>query len=459
MEKYQSPFYTQAIRCWTLLLWIIFSTTVSIAKTPVFVAPTRLIQQDTVPVATWKPRWLQKKEQFKIDIKTMIQLWSIYSTGFEIYNSTTRGYEPVDDRFNTSLRRARLVFNGTPYERLQYTLALFYDQIGRDILSSGVGVSNRAEPSVGVWDAFLQWKVIPNSEVLNVVGGWFRPQIQRENITSGWAVNSFEKSMSQNYLRNHLVGAGSGRTAGLNIGGLINSRHAGLYYNIGIFNPITVLNGSSTGKNFAPLLAGRVVFTVGEPEMQKYGISYDINYFNQRRGLSLDFNAAHQGETDLFESSLTLGSGFLLNYNAFQLDGEWTWMERTGQEKLPNQSTRSIAARASTGHLRVGVNIPAGRFVLEPVAMLMHFEGAKAAQAQADALILGTSSGSETTYDLGLNWYLDKKNLKLMLHYTFRDGMPGAAGDGATVNQFFLQNGVGAIRRGNWLGLGMNAIF
>lgn len=448
MKKYQSPFYTQAIVL--LLLWIAFSTNAS---------ATAGIQKDTVPVPAWKPHWLQKKEQFKIDIKTMIQLWSIYSTDFELYNASTRSYEPVDDRFNTSLRRARLVFSGEPYERLQYTLALFYDQIGRDVLSSGVGVSNRAEPSVGVWDAFLQWKIIPNSEALNIVGGWFRPQIQRENITSGWAVNSFEKAMSQNYLRNHLVGTGSGRAAGLNIGGLINRRHAGIYYNIGVFNPTTGLNGSSAGKHFAPLLAGRAVLTLGNPEMQKYSISYDINYFNQRKGLSLDFNAAHQGKTDLFQSALTLGSGFLLNYGALQLDGEWTWMERSGQETLPNQSTRKVNVHASTGHLRLGVNIPVGRFVLEPVAMMMHFEGATDAQAQADALILGTSSGRETTYDMGLNWYFDKKNIKLMLHYTFRNGDPGAAGDGATVNQFFSQNGVGAIRRGNWLGFGMNAIF
>ena len=69
------------------------------------------------------------------------------------------------------------------------------------------------------------------------------------------------------------------------------------------------------------------------------------------------------------------------------------------------------------------------------------------------------SAGEETTFDAGVNWFLDGKNLKLALHYTWRSGDPGDAGDGSQVNAFFSQSGVGAIRRGNWLGLGLSAIF
>lgn len=415
---------------------------------------------DTLDEPSWKPHWIAKKEQFKIDIRSMVQLWSIYSTDFEVYNATTKTYEPVDDRFNTSLRRARLAFSGEPYPRLKYTVILFYDQIGRDVLSSGVGVSNKTEPSVGIWDAFFQWKVLRNSEALHFIGGWFRPQIQREAITSGWSVNSFEKSASQGYLRNHLVGTGIGRAAGINIGGLLNGKNVGINYNVGIFNPETTgLNGNSTGKNFSPLLTARAVVTLGDPEMNSYGISYETNYFNERKGISLDFNFAKQGETDLFTSSQTITTGFLFNYDAVNLDGEWTWMERASQITSVEQGVRDINVRTGTGHIRAGVNIPAGRFIIEPVAMAMHFEGAKSAEGQADAKTLNASSGSETTYDVGINWYLDRKNLKLMLHYTFREGDAGAAGDGATVNQYFSQSGVGAIRRGNWLGIGLNAIF
>jgi len=420
-------------------------------------ADTTLVQPER---SVWKPRWLQKKEGFKLTVKSMVQLWSIYSTDFEIYNTTTGAYEPVDDRFNVSLRRARLAFSGEPYGGLQYTVMLFYDQIGRDVLSSGIGVTNKADPSVGIWDAFFQWKILPRSEALNVVAGWFRPQIQRESITSGWAVNSFEKSMSQSYVRNHLVGTGLGRAAGINIGGVINSDHLGVNYNFGVFTPATTaLNGTSSGKNFSPLITGRAVLTLGDPELTEYSISYDINYFNQRKGLSLDFNAAVQGKSDQFESASTFGPGFLLNYGPLNLDGEWMWMSRSGRGELPEQEVRNYTSKTGAGHIRAGVNIPAGRFVLEPMAMVMHFAGAHDAAGQADAAALKNSSGDETTYEVGVNYYLDQKRLKLMLHYTFREGNPGAAGDGAMVNQYFSQNGVGAIRRGNWLGLGLNAIF
>jgi|GEM_PF-225071 len=408
----------------------------------------------------WKPRWLQKKEAFKLSVKSMVQLWSIYSTDFEVFNAENGTYEKVDDRFNVSLRRARLAFSGEPYPGLQYLVMLFYDQIGRDVLSSGIGVTNKADPSVGIWDAFFQWKVFPKKESLNVVAGWFRPQLQRESITSGWSVNSFEKSMSQSYVRNHLVGTGLGRAAGINIGGLINRHKIGINYNFGLFTPATAgLNGTSSGRDFSPLVTGRVVLTLGDPELQQYGISYDINYFNQRKGLSLDFNAAVQGKSDQFESASTFGPGFLLNYGPLNLDGEWMWMSRSGRRESPEQEVRNYISKTGAGHIRAGVNIPAGRFVLEPIVMVMHFKGAYDATGQADAAALKNSSGDETTYEVGINYYLDQKRLKLMLHYTFREGDPGAAGDGAMVNQYFSQSGVGAIRRGNWLGLGLNAIF
>jgi hypothetical protein len=412
------------------------------------------------PDTTARPQWLPKQPGFRPTIKGMVQLWGIHSTGFEVFDATTGSYTPVDDRINISLRRARIVLSGTPYNRLQYTVALFYDQTGRDVLSSAVGTVNKAEPAVGIWDAFFQWNVLPNGEALNVVGGWFRPQIQRESITSGWSVNSFEKATSQAYLRSHLVGNGSGRTSGINVGGLVNRDGFGVLYNVGLFTPQTLaLGGASIGQKFAPLLATRLVVTLGDPELERYGIAYETNYFNERKGLSLDFNYTHQGETDLFTAARTLGAGFLLNYGRVNVDGEWMWLARSGQERLPDQSLRLTEAQSGAGHIRLGVNLVAGKYIVEPVAMLVYFDGATAAQAQADANALRLSSGNETTADVGVNWYLDRKNLKLMLHYNFRTGDPGAAGDGAQVNAFFSQSGVGAIRRGDWLGLGLNAIF
>lgn len=411
-----------------------------------------IAQQDSAVAKPVQP-WLKKNERFVPEIKTMVQLWGVYSEGMEVFNTDTKEYEGVDDRFNLSIRRARMVVSGQPYSNLSYSATFFYDQIGRDVLSSGVGSSNKADPSVGIWDAYFQWKISKQTEAVNLTCGWFRPQMQRESITSGWATNSFEKSMSQNYVRTHLVGTGPGRAMGVNLGGLLGKGKLQMNYNLGLFNPVTAgLSGTSGGVKESPLLAGRVSLSLGGAEFQKYGISYDLNYFNKRKGLSLDFNASRQGETDLFETSTAYGPGLLLNWGRLNLDGEWIWMARAG-------SNGGRSAESATGHLRLGVNLPAGRFMVEPVFMAMKFKGALGAPGQADAAALKMSAGEENTYDLGINWYLDRKNLKLALHYTWRSGDPGAAGDGAQVNMFFNQSGVGAIHRGNWLGLGLSGIF
>lgn len=398
--------------------------------------------------------WLPKNGKYLPEVKAFVQLWAIHSTGMEVYNTTSKQYEAVDDRFNVSLRRARVAFSGEPYSGLRYNAVLMYDQTGRDILSSGVGAFNKADPSVGILDAFVQWR-IGKTEALNLVGGWFRPQVQRESITGAWATNSFEKSMSQNYLRNHLVGTGLGRAAGLNLGGVLTKNKLSLNYNLGVFNPVTAsLSGGSAGKKYAPLLVGRASLSIGDLEMQKYGISYDINFFNNRNGVSLDFNLARQGETEQFQSTAAYGPGLLLNWGPLNFDGEWMFLERESRDSLG-----SFTAEDGTGHLRLGLNVPTGKFVLEPVFMVMKFKGGTDAKEQANAAALMMSAGEETTFDAGVNWYLDGKNLKLALHYTWRNGDAGAVGDGSQVNAFFNQPGVGPIRRGNWLGLGLNAIF
>lgn len=404
--------------------------------------------------------WLEKNASFRIQTSAMLQLWSIYSTGFEIYNTTTQQYEQVDDRFNLSFRRARLVFTGEPYPRVKYTVAAFFDQAGRDVLSSGIGLTNKADPAIGLWDAFVHWKISRKTEALNLIAGWFRPQMQRESITSAWTVNSFEKSGSQGYLRRHLVGTGPGRAAGLTLGGILQQKNVGLQYHVGIFNPVTTgYSATSSGVHYSPLLTARTVLFLGEPEMTNYGISYAINKLGQRRGLSLDFNAAYQGQTDLFEHSAVWGPGFLLNWGPWTLDGEWIWMQRSGSRNLSADNIRVFTTHSATGHARLGYTFIMKKFALEPVVMGSLFEGAMAADEQADAKAVGNSSGLERTYDIGLNWYLNGNQLRLMLNYTFRQGDAGDAGPGATVNDYFSQNGIGAIRRGNWLGLGLNAIF
>ncbi len=404
--------------------------------------------------------WLKVKEDAKLKPFAMVQLWSSYSFGQQVYNTSTGLYDQVDDRSNIQFRRARLGFRAEPYTGLKFTIVGAYDLIGRDVNAALVGGSNNENlPDFGIWDAFFQWKVRQGKESLNVIGGYFRPQLSRESITSGWMVNSMEKAMSQTYIRTHLVGRSPGRALGLNLGGLLLDKK--LNYNIGIFNPLYQANNSnSTGSAFSPLLVGRVAYAIGDSEMTTYKIGYDINYFGKRRGITLAAGGSWQGATDLFERSYTAAFDVLLNYGPLNLDGEWNLMWRDGSRILVDQEVRDFTYQSGTGHIRAGYNVlVANKFFLEPSFLLMHFRGGKDATSQADAAAVGVFSGSETTYDAGINWYLNEKRLKVMLHYTWRTGDAGDVGAGARVNSFFSQSNVGAIRRGDWIGLGVNAIF
>jgi hypothetical protein len=333
------------------------------------------------------------------------------------------------------------------------------------VQSGSFGAANNGViPSVGIFDAFLEWRLHPKSEHFFLVAGYFRPQIGRESITPAFQVGSLEKSATQTYLRQHLIGLNAGRTTGINLGGLLKSSNekVALNYNFGLFNPgFYAYNNNSVGRQFSPLLVGRAVLSLGDPELKQYSISYLQNYFNRRKGISLGLDGSIQGQTDLFRRNTSIGADVLFNWKAFNVDAEYHRLLRRGSRQLPNNAgLRNFDYMSSVRHLRVSYNWIAGKkLFLEPTFTLMHYKGATDALAQADALSVNAYSGTETYYDSGINWHLQERRLKLMLHYIWRKGNPGAAGDGATVNDYFNQLGVGAIRRGNWLGLGVNAIF
>ena len=393
--------------------------------------------------------WLQKKDDYHIEPFLALQLWSAYSFNQQEFDQEEKRYAPVDDRFSVLLRRARFGFRANPYPNWKFYLAMAYDQLGKDDRSALVGGGNNgSSPVITIWDAFLQWRLATGSEALHLTAGYFRPQLGRESITAAWASTSMEKSMSQYYQRQHLVGISNGRSVGVNLGGLLwkEGDPVGLNYNLGVFAP-----QAFSGVKFSPLFVGRAVLHLGDPEQTAYKIGYDVNYFNQRKGLSLALGGSWQGETDLFQAGYQASADWLFNWGPVNFDGEWSLLWREGPSDL--------TYRSETGYARLGYNlVVAEKYFLEPVFMWMAFRGATDAAGQADAAALKMYSGSEDTFNAGLNWYLHKKNLKLSLHYTWHAADPGAAGDGAKVNQYFSQSGM-AVRRGNWVGLGVNAMF
>ena len=406
--------------------------------------------------------WQEKLKSYRIQPSLGLQFWGSYTVGQEVYDEASGEYQAVENRVNVQLRRTRLSLKGQPYENLKFKFTGAMDLVGRDVLAgTEAGSNNGSAPKFRLWNAFLQWRVIPKSEKLNLVVGYFPPQIGRESITAALRSPSLEKSWSQNYLRRHLTGIGPGRAMGVNVGGLFLSKKGSVHfgYDIGLFSPLFPSHGgNSTGVRSAPLLTGRLVAYLGDPESNNYTIGRKVNYFGKRNGLSLAVVGAHQGTTDLFLDNSAAGVDLLLNWKNFHLDGEWTYLWRKGT-RMKETVIRHFSTVSQTGYLRMGYNFPVSNgYFLEPVFMIVQFRGAMEAESQADAESVKGSAGQEQIINIGANFYLNP-NLKLSLHYTLRNADPGAAGEGATVNNYFFQRGVGAIHRGDWIGLGVVAIF
>ncbi len=407
-----------------------------------------------------KSRWVEKIESFQLQPFFGLQLWSTYSFGTEIYDEEKQFYQKVDNRLNSQIRRTRFGIKGEPYPHLKFNFTASLDVVGRDLLAgTDAGVNNGGSPKFRIWNAYVQWKALKNSEAVNIIAGYQLPQIGRASMTAALRSTSLEKSWSQNYLRRHLTGIGPGRALGINLGGLLSSPSPDLNfgYNFGVFNPVfESFSGNSTGIKYAPLLVSRLVMHIGDPEMKSYSISHKINYFSKRKGLSIALAGAHQNATDLFASNQALGWDFLFNWKHFNFDGEWTIIRR---KALPDPTLNGEApdqiVTANTGYIRMSYNIfLKNKWMVEPVIMMVQFNGPLDSEDQLIASSMKSNSGKDHSMNVGGNLYFNP-NLKLSLHYTFRSGDEGEAGPGATVNNYFFQPGVGAIKRGEWLGLGL----
>ncbi len=403
---------------------------------------------------------LLKLENVKINPVIGLQLWSTYTQNAQLFSPISGQYEAVDDRLNLELHRSRLGVTGQVYENIKFNIITAFDFVGKDALSATQGaLNNGASPRLRLWNAFVQWRLIPQKEHLNVVVGYMPAQIGRESITAAFRVPSMEKAWSQNYMRRHIVGVGPGRVIGVNVGGLFTKEEqvVSFGYDVGIFTPqFTGLNGNTSGVQTSVLGVARLAFYIGDPESKTYTIGHKVNYFGKRKGLTVAVAASRQGTTDLFYSNTALGFDFLLNIDGFHLDGDWTFMTREG---LPIIASAPFEVASNTGYVRAAYNINLSNgYVLEPSAMLVQFNGETEGNQQERAAIVGSLMGTDQSIEFGMNLYFNP-NIKLSLHYTINDGELGAVQNGSSINNYYFQTNGMAIQRGDWLGLGLVTIF
>lgn len=397
--------------------------------------------------------WQKLLDDLQVKTSVNLQMWAVYTTGMEVYDNDRQAYFDVDDRLNFTLHRSRYGLNLQPYENLKFNFTLAADFVGRDALSAlDAGQNNGGNPVFRLWQTYAQWRMTPKQEKAFLTVGYFSPRVGLESMINPLNSTSMEKAWSQNYLRRHLVGTGPGRAVGMNLGGLLlpSDQILSLKYDFGLFTPVyQAYSGNSTGSQSAPLVTARAVIMIGEPESQKYSMGHKPNHFGKRKGISLGLAAAAQGNTDLYENSLTYGFDVLLNLGNLNFDGDWHFLSR----KLAGQT-----AEANTGYVRVSYNYPLKNgYILEPTATLVQYRGGLEESEQAIAALTGMPAGEDEHIDLGVNFYFNPK-LKLALHYTLRDGDAGFSGDGSTVNNFFV-SGAGQVRYGDWFGLGLSAAF
>jgi hypothetical protein len=400
--------------------------------------------------------WNKMRDDYKVKVSLGFQIWSTYTISQELYDNEQLGYVSVDNRLNTQIRRSRLSITGQPYERLKFKLTASLDLVGRDVNTATQGGSNNGNmPAFGLWNLYLQWSPL-HADYLHITGGYQPPQIGRESITAALRSTSFEKSWSQNYLRRTLVGRGPGRAMGLNIGGQKSfTSDIHMSYDVGVFSPQAFTSiSNSQGIKASLLWTSRFVFFLGDPESSSYTLSHKVNYFGQRNGLSIAAVAAYQGDSDLFDSNKAYGFDILFNRGMINIDGEWTWLERTG-----GSVDESIAVPSHTGYARVGYNIPLnnGAYV-EPVLMYVWFNGPTSFVDQGYAQAVGAFAGQDEIWDFGVNYHINQ-NLKISVSYTKNWGSSGDSVEAPTFNNYFRNSDKAPIMRGDLIGLAVVAIF
>jgi len=379
----------------------------------------------------------------ELEIFFMNQLWGVYTM------DRVENGQKYDNRMDFFLRRSRVGFQGKITEDLSWRVWFAYDNVGLDphtalAKSNNVGLvnNNSSNKEFYVWDAMFTYALHKNWA--NITVGYFRPQVGRESITAGFEVLSFEKALTNFYLRQHLVGTGPGRETGVNIGGLYNDEKTklGLNYNFGVFN-VDKFSGGTGGDNL--LYTARVAVSYGDPEMKKYGMGYKVNYFGKRNGITFAVNYAYQGRganfsnlainpsnPAFFKNNQLLGFDILANYKDFTFNAEYDELKRSFD-------VSSLDYKDKVWHVRGGYNFTLpNKTILEPTITYAEWQGDKASL---------NGNGNFKTTDVGLNWYIKQNNMKLNLHYVKQSGSAKSA--------YNPGNG----KAGDYIGVGLQLIF
>jgi hypothetical protein len=340
-----------------------------------------------------------------IEIIQQLQLWDVNT--FQNAGNTSN-----QNRNDLYIRRGRIGVKGKLRKDLSFYVVFAYDGIGRDKNTAGNGTPNDGDNhDFYLWDAMWTWSPKP---MLNLTVGYFRPQVGRENISTAFNVISLEKSLPNFQPRTHIIGRSTGRETGLNLGGFHRGAGWSFNYNIGVFD-MTSTSIAGTGSRWFPMIASRAAFTIGDPEMDKYKLSYVQSYYGQRKGITIAANGSYQGETEIFKQNNFYGVDILANYGHWDFVAEYDWLYRNSFI-TPSESTQKTTDKVYS--IKAGYNFiqKSGRIIQATVMysgqMAYDFGG----KVSANSL---TGATDQKVYDAGINYLINKDKLKLNLHYVW----------------------------------------
>lgn len=400
------------------------------------------------PKISWGGYKVELSEKNTFELFQQIQIWSVYTMDARDEDGVS-----VDNRLDMFIRRGRLGVKGNLYPSLSTYICLAYDKLGMDA-HTGTPGSGQESSNIEfyLWDVYTTWCVHP--AWVNLTIGYFRPQAGRESITTAFKIDSFTKALTNTYPREHIVGRGSGREAGVNLGGLYHPDMLGIHYNFGLFdtNHPKVAGQEGGGIHWSPLLTGRIALSYGEPEMGKYALNYQTTYFGKRSGITLAANATTQGKTDQtcddsgkyeggFLRNRMAGLDLLANWEGLCLAAEIDWLWR--EFEAPFALTANLSGTTYTDrvyHALVGWTTRIYRQTyLEPTVMYTEFIG--------DSNSAENPGGTHRLLDFGFNWYIKEYDLAFDLHYAIQDG--------GAVSKFSKGEG----EKGDFVGMGVQFIY
>ncbi len=390
------------------------------------------------------PKFTYDEGKSSLELFSQAQFWAVGS------------YSPNDvpepaKRLDFYMRRARFGLRGQVHPQLDYLFSFAFDNLGKDPYSGTIGTGQKLEMTeFRIWDAYFNYHL--DSTWANISFGLQRPVVSRE-YTNPWnGVTSLEFALTYYYLRDHLTTRPSARETGVNVGGLCvdSNRIWGIIYNVGIFDATQEKTSDIAGSiNWSPLVTGRLGVSIGQPESKYHKLSNDLNTFGKRAGLTISGYATYQGQVDEkydttklafdsskaaytirgykggFKSNQVIGADFIANYKGLTLDGEYSVLSRDFSETFLATNTYLTAKKLTNfgnysdkvWHIRGAYAFPVlGKHFIEPAIMYTKFKG--------DAKSINYPSGQDKILDAGVNWYLNKNNLKLSIHWLNQSGNP-----------------------------------